>query len=413
MRPKTAKILSPARIRAYLEKWEESKSGPEKHDTIWPTNTDNQESVQSKGNPNLPGTSGFPVLANSGSHSQSPGPIPPIARKRAEIFSPELKDLVERVKSPQNTTTLSQSQERIKSIFHSLIKPEKQEEFRYLQRIYIPERKVQESAIMDYTGFLLERLGIEHFSWHFLSYESQAYFSEMSQGLDIVTRKNFIFLQSDPYIKSPAKHFFELEITLDILSDPFFSKKFSVESISFFARIYFFFLSAPGVDACLVALLNKEVAEKNRNLTGKDELSARWVQMVQDKLPVLVPALTRYRKEKLQPKISEEDMLTKTIHLFKSTIGMGLQKAYVTKVSFLDYKNLENAYFLKRQYMAKVRSLLTREERMIELAPAVILILSRISILDQLRSLATEDNLKINLDEKRYPLDGENIFLYF
>lgn len=370
---KTPKIISPAKIRRLYQKAEEEALSFE------------QEAIVS----------------------------PEIQTKRTAIFTTELKDLVERVKSPQIATSLHLTKDIFVNSFLNLVGPEKEEEHRLLRKLFMPSKRVQESALMDYTSYLLGRVGIDNFSWHFLAYDSQAYYSEISNGVDIITRKNFLFLKTDPYIQTVAKDFFELTVTSDLLKDPFFNKKFSVESISYLSKIYFFFLNDPGVDACLVAFLEKNTTEGIAwSQTQEKEMQSRWLRMVRDKLPILSPALGRYRTEKLTTRVSPDDMLTGVIHAFKTTIGQELNRASIHKIKIENYKDLENAYYLKKQLVAKLLKLLSPKEKILELGISTYLVLGVEDYQEKIISMAREDGIEVSIKTKIYPDSGENILLY-
>ncbi|WCL48444.1 hypothetical protein [Leptospira sp. GIMC2001] len=337
-----------------------------------------------------------------------------LEKKRSAIFNTELKDLVDRVKSPGNATTLPVSKDSILHIFKNLVAPEKKEEFKWLSKVHIPERRIQDSGILDYTAFLLDRVGIEFFSWHFLSYDTGAYFCEMSHGLDSITRKNFIFLKNDPFIKPNEFGLFELEFTPELLSDPFFSKKFSVESLSYWSKVYFFFITENGVDACLVAFQQK--VHKNdvdsKNQVNDLVITDRWLEMLRNKIVLIAPALARYRSEKLGAMISIDDMLTRTIHLFRSAIGEGLDQAYVTKLKILKYKETPNIYYLKRQLISNLLHELGASDKLLELSLDSILLLSGKNMEPKIRELLEEDPIGFSISTKLYPANGENILLY-
>lgn len=337
----------------------------------------------------------------------------PIEAKRNSIFNPELKDLVERVKSPQNATALNLTQDRFLNNLKSLIPPEKAQEYKLLHSLFCPEKTIQDSSIMEYTTFVLERVGVEFFSWHFLAYDSNAYFSEMSFGIDIVTRKNFLFLKTDPYIARYRKNFCELKMTPDLIKDPFFHKKFSPESLSLYSKLYFFFLDDIGVDACLVAFIEKKLTEPGEDDSETDpEIMERWLRMIEDKIQILSPALKRYRKERLQPRISKDDMLTSSLHYFKSVLGEGLDRFYVQKIKIVSIPDENNAYYWKKQFYSKLLSILGNREKMIELDVSSVIILSEENQYKNIQRFAEEDNIVIHTKQLVYPDDGENILIY-
>lgn len=336
-----------------------------------------------------------------------------IEAKRSAIFNADLKDLVDRVKSPQVATSLPLTRDILLQTIARPVGLEKEEEFRLLQNLYIPGSRIQESALLDITEFLLSRSGLDCFSWHFLSYDAQAYFSEIAQGMDIVTRKNFIFSENDPYIQSSDPGFFELEITSDLPKDPFFAKKFSVETLSYLAKIYFFFVREPGVNACLVAFLEKEKPlDSVRDNPMSSEVRNRWLHTFRSKIPILIPALARYRSEKLNTRVAQDDMMTRTIHAFKTVLGQGLPKAIVHNVFLRNYQLLENGYYLKKQFLSNLLGILGPKEKILELGTNRFLILSEQNREDLLSQWAKSDNLDLEIQTKVYPDFGENILLY-
>ncbi|MCC5814877.1 MAG: hypothetical protein JJT78_08980 [Leptospira sp.] len=355
----------------------------------------------------------------------------PIEAKRSAIFNPELKELVEKVSTPPQSTTpstvqplpqatsssssLSQSTESLpseSSRVRTIVPPEKLQEQKLLSAIYIPAKNIQDSSIMEYTSYILERLGIEYFSWHFLAYDSNAYFSEMSSGIDIITRKSFLFLKTDPFIKRLTPNFFELRITNDLMRDPFFNKKFSVESLSLYSTIYFFFVDDLEVDACLVAFIEKSPSDVVGGHQPEEKVGSRWLEMVQEKIKIITPALKRYRVERLKPRISPDDMLTSTLHHFKAMIGEGMETFHVHKIKITNYADLPNAYFLKKQFISHILQNMGSREKIIELNLDSYLILMTQDYTSGIKSLAENDGIEVNILHKCYPDDGENYLSY-
>jgi hypothetical protein len=352
----------------------------------------------------------------------------PIEAKRNAIFNPELKELVEKVSTPpqstatstmqplpQATSSLSQAIESLPSEtprFRTIIPPEKLQEQKLLSAIYMPTKSIQDSSIMEYTSYILERLGIEYFSWHFLAYDSNAYFSEMSTGIDIITRKSFLFLKTDPFIKRLTPNFFELRITNDLMRDPFFNKKFSVESLSLYSTIYFFFVDDLEVDACLVAFIEKSPSDALGGHQPEEKVGSRWLELVQEKIKILTPALKRYRVERLKPRISADDMLTSTLHHFKAMIGEGTENFHVHKMIIKNYAELPNAYFLKKQFISYILQNMGAREKIIEINLDSYLILMTRDYTAGIKALAENDGIEVNIIHKCYPNDGENYLSY-
>lgn len=355
---------------------------------------------------------------------------PELEAKRSSIFNPELKDLVQKVTSPTSSDAVQIVQEqssveqysssksipsRMRSIYSDLVEPSKEEEFKTLLSLYSDASTIQESSIMKYSSFLLNRIGVEHFGWYFLSYDSQAYFCEMSTGLDSVTRTNFLFLKNDPFVKLGEDNFFELEITPNLIMDPFFSKKFSLESINLYGKILFFFLNQPGIDACLVAFVPKHDLLKKTD--EEDEIdtnviSPRWIQMIHSKLNNLIPGLANYRDKRVNSKAVTNDMLTHSIYLFKSFVGERFHTSYSHVIKIEKYLETENIYFIKRQFISKLMKTLNSREKLMELNIDTFLLIGDKDHSDFIVDQAELDSLNVKINTKIYPTYGENILLY-
>lgn len=355
---------------------------------------------------------------------------PELESKRSAIFNPELKDLVQKVTNPSSTESdqfiksespnhnnpkSTTSPCKIRTIFSDLIEPSKEEEFKTLMSLYSEGAGTQESSIMKYSSFLLDRIGVEHFGWYFLSYDSQAYFCEMSTGLDSVTRTNFIFLKNDPFVQLGENNFFELEITPELTLDPFFAKKFSIESINLFGKILFFFLNQPGIDACLVAFIPKQdLLKKSEEEVEIDtnEISPRWIQMIQSKLHNLIPGLANYRDKRVNSNAVTNDMLTHSIYLFKSFVGERSTSSFSHVIKIENYSETENVYFLKRQFISKLMKALNSREKLMELNIDTFLLIGDKDHSDYIIDQAELDSLSVKINTKIYPTYGENILLY-
>lgn len=380
------KIIPPGKIRDYLRR---------------------RESEGKIGNSSLDGS---PTKANH---------LPlPIRAKREAIFNPELKTLVERVKSPNHAFSLNLRKEDIYKKFQNLVPPEKKEEHKLLHAVYCPKKNIQESAIIDYTAYILERVGVSIFSWNFLSHDSNAYFSEMSQGVDIITKKSFMFMKKDPNIIKKYENVYYLQITKELLQDPFFQKKFSVESLGYYYKLYFFFLNHANLDACLVAFLDRpshsllDATLMEMDSESEDKSRNRWLKMVEDKIQNLVPALKRYRNEKLIPRIIEDDMLASTLYHFKTMVGEGSEKFYAHNIRIRKYPDPTNAYFFKKQFLSNIYSFTDKKDKIIETDASSFLLLSEKNYRDTISSIADQDGLDVDVRANFYPDYGENILVY-
>jgi len=334
-----------------------------------------------------------------------------VQSKREKIFTSELKYFVERVKSPHQASKLPVSLSSFGKIYKNLVSPEKRQEQILLESIYMPAHSIQDISIIDYTSYILVRVGIDTFSWHFKAYDSNAYFSEFSRGVDMITRKNFLFSKSDPYLKKIDGNFYEIEITNEYRKDPFFAKKFSIESINLYSRIYFFFLDEPYVDACLLAFLEKNLSESKESETDLT-LRNRWLKRVGEKIHVLIPAIKRYREEKLQPKFSKDDMLTPAIYQFRMFIGLGLDEFYVSKLRICNVSIKKGQYYLERQFLSQILHDLNDQERIIYAGVHTYLIFSFHPVEERIRKIAERDQISILITMHKYPADGENILVY-
>ncbi len=361
--------------------------------------------------------------------------------KRSAIFNPELKELVSKVVSPNiNTETavvdkvkISQendssysldsqyiedensSQKGIRGLRDHLVETSKREEFNTLFSLYSQENSNVEFSLMKYTSYLLERIGIQNFGWYFLSYDCQAYFCEMAKEIDSVTRTNFIFLKKDPFVKNPDSHFYELDITPQLAMDPFFSKKFSLESLNLWSKIYFFFVNEPGVDACLVAFIPRtdNLSDSSDNLVYEIQSSAdRWIRMIQNKIINLIPALAYHRNRMHASKSVNNDLLSHSIYLFKSFVGERSIISFCHTIKIEKYRELPNHYFLKRQFISNMMKSLNPREKLLELNIDTLLLIGDADHSDFILDQGDSDNLRLKIETKIYPAYGENILLY-
>lgn len=333
-----------------------------------------------------------------------------IQKKRESIFTPELQELVDRIKKPSQASKLPLTSNFFYYNYQKLIPPEKKQEQELLEDVYIPEKNIQDYAIAAYTSYILERIGIHTFSWHFLAYDSNAYFCEIAKGVDITTRKNFLFLKEDPYIKKTNHPYYELNITEELKSDPFFVKKFSPEFLGLYSGAYLFFLDEPGVDACLVAFKEKEKATKQEKEL-EFSIAQNWLPRITEKLQSLSPAILRYRREKLYPRFSLDDMLTAYMYHLKSFIGQGWKVFYVHYL-VLELNVHSEKYFLERQLVSQILSYLGPREKIIHSGIHRYMILASQSLETTIKELASRDGMNVQLKVLEYPKNGENLFLY-
>jgi hypothetical protein len=364
-----------------------------------------------------------------------------IENKRSAIFNPELKELVTKVVSPNINTVNSivekeiitkengsshpleskliedenSSQEGIRGLRDHLVETSKREEFNTLFSLYSQENSNVEFSLMKYTSYLLERIGIQNFGWYFLSYDCQAYFCEMAKEIDSVTRTNFIFLKRDPFVQNPDSHFFELDITPQLALDPFFSKKFSLESLNLWSKIYFFFINEPGVDACLVAFIPRtdNLSDSGDGIVHEIQSPAdRWIRMIQNKIVNLIPALAYHRDRMHASKSVNNDLLSHSIYLFKSFVGERSIVSYCHTIKIEKYRDMPNHYYLKRQFISNLMKSLNPREKLLELNIDTILLIGDTDHSDFILDQGDSDNLRLKIETKIYPAYGENILLY-
>jgi len=324
-----------------------------------------------------------------------------VQKKRESIFNPELKDLVDRVRSSE-TPEVIHSQPNEPQLFDWPIPEEKKFEYSLLDRVYRGDG-ISLDGIVEYTQNFISRLGSPRFSFLFLNDTIGSYHSQISFGLDYNTRSNMIFLHNDSFFNYDESGFSRIDIDEKVREDKFISKKFSWEILAQIETIVAFQLDSFGFPGIFLVLLNK--SEKEKFLDSHK-------RMIGEKLKQLVPALnTLLEKEEKTPDLFEDSLSWMVRSFLQATLG-GKRTAHISRVMWENYHPSAVNEAKKASLLEKVADVLQSNDRVIESSPNSFLIISEANMKDTLEKLLRLYPFPYECKFMKYPDDGENYYLY-
>ncbi|MDF3822023.1 hypothetical protein P3G55_19110 [Leptospira sp. 96542] len=319
-----------------------------------------------------------------------------IQKKRETIFNPELKELVDLVKSPSASFAAQKPE-------FSNIPEEKKFEYSLIDKIY-RGNEISIDGIVNYTKNFIARFGSPRFSYMFLNDALGSYHSQISSGLDYNTRSNLIFLHRDPYLQFDENGFTMIEVDENVRLNRFISKKFSWEILIQTEAIIAFELDSLGFYGVFMVLLNKE--EKQKFLDSHK-------RMIFDKLKQVIPALhVLVEKEEKNPEFLENGLSWMVRSFLQSTLG-GKSASFVFKIFWPEYDPKSEQNELKDSFMESIEKLLEGRDRLMETSPNTAVIISVKDIYNDIKKLLKTLPFRYELKSMKFPDDGQNYYLYF
>ncbi|EMJ92864.1 hypothetical protein LEP1GSC198_2772 [Leptospira kirschneri str. JB] len=351
---------------------------------------------------------------------KEPEPIAPeIEKKRSEIFTPELQDLISKVNEPiREKPNIPIAKQGIEPEPISADRTELGPGYmKWLNTLPVRERrKILEvldelrygleseySFILKYYISVFLDLKLSGFAIHYYDRRNGSYNPFVTQGLRERTSGNMIFLYDDQYIGKESGTYSIIEITDERKMDRFFRKKFDPIDLEICTSILTIPLSNFGIPFRFFLFfkdpLTKENAQEIENL-------------IFHSLEPVIPAFEEYDRKILGELFRDKrDVVSSRVHLMRiATDGeRGLTRSFKIEFHGKDFKTLES---LRKKTMSQISEIIGPEDICFGIGIGAFGLHTRKNLEKQIRSLMDQTGNSYDFVEDIYPENGKNLFIY-
>lgn len=348
--------------------------------------------------------------------------VPPeIEKKRSEIFSSELQNLISKVNEPQKEKTIVPSEEirniqpePEKSTHHLALGPGY---MKWLSSLQIRDRrKILEvldelgygleseySFILKYYVSVFSYLKLSGFAIHYYDRRNGSYSPLVTYGLKQRTAENMIFLYDDQYIGKESGSYSMIGITEERKTDRFFRKKFDPIDLESCISILTIPLSNFGIPFRFFLFFKDPPTEEN---------ALEIENLIFHSLEPVVPAFEEYDRKILGELFRDKrDVVSSRIHLMRiATDGeRGITKSFRIEFHGKDFKKLES---LRKKAMSQLSEIIGPEDMCFGIGVGSFGLYTRKDLEEQVRSLLDQTGTAYDMVVDVYPANGKNLFTY-
>ncbi|EQA63780.1 hypothetical protein [Leptospira alexanderi] len=347
--------------------------------------------------------------------------VPPeIEKKRSEIFTPELEDLISKVSEPIREKSTSPVEE----IAKSQSKPIRSRNMelgpgymKWLNTLQIRDRrKILEvldelsygleseySFILKYYTSVFSSLKLFGFSIHYYNRRNGSYSPFVTYGLKERTSENMIFLYDDQYIGKELGTYSYIEITEEKKMDRFFRKKFDPIDLESCISILTIPLSNFGIPFRFFLFFKDPLMEEN---------AQEIENLIFHSLEPVIPAFEEHDRKILGELFRDKrDVVSSRIHLMRiATDGeRGLMKFFRIEFHGKNFKKLES---LRKKVMSQVFGIIGPEDMCFGIGVGAFGLYTKKDLEERIRSLTDQTGNAYDFIVDVYPENGKNLFTY-
>ncbi|MDI7217728.1 hypothetical protein QMN07_09365 [Leptospira santarosai] len=355
---------------------------------------------------------------------KTPTTIPPeIEKKRSEIFTSELEDLISKVSEPIRERPSSPIEETVESGSkpEPTIRSRNMElgpgYMKWLNTLQIRDRRKilevldelsyglesEHSFILKYYTSVFSSLKLFGFSIHYYDRRNGSYSPFVTCGLKERTSANMIFLYDDQYIGKESGAYSYIDITEEKKMDRFFRKKFDPIDLESCISILTIPLSNFGIPFRFFLFFKDPLMEEN---------AQEIENLIFHSLEPVVPAFEEHDRKILGELFRDKrDVVSSRIHLMRiATDGeRGLMKSFRMEFHGKDFKKLES---LRKKVMSQVFEFIDPEDMCFGIGVGAFGLYTKKDLEERIRSLADQTGNAYDFIVDVYPKNGKNLFTY-
>ncbi len=325
---------------------------------------------------------------------------------REKVFNPQLENLISKVdkKTPLDEKNLDQ---KYKELFAKIFSEDNKELYQSLNELY--DHDYHEHESLGYLKRITKKVGLDSLCLSIYNRSMGCYMVSLAMGIDDETRTNLIFQWNDPFLQfEKGEEIIEIFFNNKLMTNLFFRKKFSSDTLARFGGMLVYPLKKYSVDGYFIFFFEKNVHITPEKLKLVSECLNRMI------VPFL-PIVNGIAKEKIYLQIPDEDILAKIFQEMKEATNAGLESCVFVKIRLKKMFQTENSKEIREEIIQGIKNLLKSGEKILATSPVDLLVVTRdISEREFLKEIdkinAGRLDLKINIS--RYPDDGKNFYNY-